>query len=158
MLAWVPEAVLGNGLALALVLSVLTLVTAAAGLSVASVGKEALANKEVEVARRLAETAVAEAFVVLTRGSGSPPESPGMVCVSSSPCSAASPDYVGCYTYRYDGTPDPAWSSCTPPGPITGSGGEGVIWALGVTKNGMAFQLRAEVRSWGIYTWWEPLR
>jgi hypothetical protein len=145
---------LGNGLALALVLSVLTLVTAAAGLSVASVGKEALASKEVEVSRRLAETAVAEAFVVLTRTPISPPSSPGVVCVSSSPCSAASPDYVGCYTYR--NTRYPAGSSCTPPG--TTWGFPGVIWALGVTKNGTAFQLRAEARSGRIHTWWEPLR
>lgn len=145
---------MGSGLALALVLSVMTLVTAAAGLSVVSAGREAVASKEVEVARRLAEAAAAEAFVVVARTPISPPASPGMVCVSSSPCSSASPDYVGCYTYR--NTPYPAGSGCSPPGTTWGLAG--AVWALGVTKSGTAFQLRVEVRPWGLVTWWEPLR
>jgi hypothetical protein len=147
---------LSSGLSLALVLAVLTLVTSAMGLSAVSAGREALAQKEVELARRLAEAGAAEAFVVLARTTVSAPSSWGAVCVSSSPCSSASPDYLGCYTYR-GLTPYPAGASCTAPGPFTGVGSVDpyTVWVLGVTRAGTGFQVavtvsgRRSVTGWG---------
>jgi hypothetical protein len=153
---------LSSGLSLALVLAVLTLVTSAMGLSAASAGREALAQKEVELARRLAEAGAAEAFVVLARTtvSVSAPSSWGVVCMSSSPCSSASPDYLGCYTYR-GLTPYPAGASCTAPGPFTGVGlvDPYTVWALGVTRAGTGFQVAVTVSGRrSVAGWAERLR
>jgi len=151
---------LSSGVSIALVLAVLTMLTSAMGLTAASAGREALAQKEVEVARRLAEAGAAEAFVVLARSTVSAPASAGMVCVSSSPCSSGSPDYLGCYTYR-GLTPYPAGSSCTAPGPFTGAGlvDPYTVWALGVTKAGTGFQVAVTISGRrSVVGWTERLR
>jgi hypothetical protein len=130
------------------------------GLSAASAGREALAQKEVELARRLAEAGAAEAFVVLARTTVSAPSSWGVVCMSSSPCSSASPDYLGCYTYR-GLTPYPAGASCTAPGPFTGVGSVNpyTVWALGVTRAGTGFQVAVTVSGRrSVAGWAERLR